>query len=116
MFRDHGLSQELMTFSKWGALDLGMIKIGKTRPQQLGQPRCFGSHFDRVRSYFTPNEGQYFVFVKSEEEEEEDDADGEIGHMEHWTDSEHDWSIGGEDCIFSDQKDVPRNLVKAMCV
>ena len=34
-----------------------------------------------------PNKGRYFVLAENDEEEEEEDE--EIGHMEHWTDSEH---------------------------
>ena len=35
--------------------------------------------------------------------------------MEHWIDSENDWSIGGEDYTFSDQKNVPWDLTEAIC-
>lgn len=55
MFRDHGLSQELMTFPKWGALDLGMIKISKTRPQQMGQSRMLWLAFWLSEILFHPS-------------------------------------------------------------
>ena len=60
-----------------------------------------------------PNEGRYFILLENDEEEEEEDE--EIGHMEHWIDSENDWSIGGEDYTFSDQKNVPWDLTEAIC-
>ena len=61
-----------------------------------------------------PNEGRYFILLENDEEEEEEDE--EIGHMEHWIDSENDWSIGGEDYTFSDQKNVPWDLTEAIYV
>ena len=40
--------------------------------------------------------------------------------MEHWTDSEHDWSASGEDYMFSDQKGQEtgkeEDLAEEMCV
>ena len=34
--------------------------------------------------------------------------------MEHWTGSDHDQSIGGEDCTFSNQEDAAWDLAKAI--
>ena len=34
--------------------------------------------------------------------------------MEHQIDSDHDWSIGGEDCTFSNQEDALWDLAEAI--
>ena len=61
---------------------------------------------------YPPNEGRYFILAKNDQEEEEEDE--KIRHMEHWTDSENDWSVGGEDYTFSNQEDVLWDLAEAM--
>ena len=50
----------------------------------------------------------------AQDEDDEEGDDDEIGHIDYYTNIEHNWSFGGEDCTFFDQKEGLDVLFEAL--